>query len=116
MFRTVRSLRNRDRRGLTGNGYDFPMESRLDHSGHFSHREKPNSDLTQQKQSTSRFKFLTVRIFSDHGYYPPSPLRGEGDLGFPTRSGHRDHFPLNVTCPLQPYQSVGERSRGLQVN
>ena len=21
-----------------------------------------------------------------------------------------------VTCPLQPYQSVGERSRGLQVN
>ena len=22
----------------------------------------------------------------------------------------------HVTCPLQPYQSVGERSRGLQVN
>ncbi len=23
---------------------------------------------------------------------------------------------IKVTCPLQPYQSVGERSRGLQVN
>lgn len=23
---------------------------------------------------------------------------------------------MPVTCPLQPYQSVGERSRGLQVN
>ena len=22
----------------------------------------------------------------------------------------------HLTCPLQPYQSVGERSRGLQVN
>ena len=23
---------------------------------------------------------------------------------------------VRLTCPLQPYQSVGERSRGLQVN
>jgi hypothetical protein len=28
----------------------------------------------------------------------------------------KDGKERNLTCPLQPYQSVGERSRGLQVN
>ena len=28
----------------------------------------------------------------------------------------REEAQAALTCPLQPYQSVGERSRGLQVN
>jgi hypothetical protein len=44
-------------------------------------------------------------------------MRGSGfDDGEDVFLADDEEFLAVVTCPLQPYQSVGERSKGLQVN
>ena len=58
--------------------------------------------------------------------YKPSGVAWLGDVPSHWASKRLKHigqfragagFPIEeLTCPLQPYQSVGERSKGLQVN
>ncbi len=66
----------------------------------------PNFRARKQKSGTTYYYF-------DTGAKP----RKEIPLGSDYRVAVQKWLELSaMTCPLQPYQSVGERSRGLQVN
>jgi len=89
-FRTVRSLRNRDRLGLTRNGYDLSTEWSL----HFPHRAESS------KPRPSRFESMVEAKSFGATRLKYSERFGEKSVTVTTfaRHGHRGHF-LNEVDP-----------------
>ena len=65
------------------------------------------------KRYPEEFKIEAVKQVTERGH---TVADVSSRLGVSAHSLYKWINEAKLTCPLQPYQSVGERSKGLQVN